>query len=276
MTRLVYLYVAQYRNNDTGVAFPSQETIARDMGVSESSVKRGINELVKLGLLDKWRDPGTRHNTYLFRYDGVENDRAVEQEFDYPVGPQPAQVGMSHPEIPTSSRSLLIHRGNVEADVLTSADQRMGMIVVKPTKPVAEKRSVTELTVAQSIARLAALDYGGYGGTDQALAAWSDCYAVNNGFQPRIGNWGATKSHAKRLWEFCEGDLHKVVEWVRAAFECASQKEICFKDGVSGVTISSLLNDYNTIKINAWLARPIQSVDVAEDVEAPMAYVRSK
>jgi len=60
---LVYCNLKDRANKEEGIAFPSIGRIARDTGLSRSSVKRSIADLEKCGLLVKeyqWRDNGSR------------------------------------------------------------------------------------------------------------------------------------------------------------------------------------------------------------------------
>lgn len=65
-TMLVYLVLSRHVDKD-GVCFPSQATIAKKAGISESTVKRALSELRDLGLVEvsvEITDTG-RRNTYL-------------------------------------------------------------------------------------------------------------------------------------------------------------------------------------------------------------------
>lgn len=49
--RALYACIMSYASNDTRTAFPGRETLARDLGVSVSTVKRNIKELEDFGAL---------------------------------------------------------------------------------------------------------------------------------------------------------------------------------------------------------------------------------
>lgn len=50
--KVVYLYLKD-RANSAGTCWPAINTIASDLGLSRSTVKRALNDLVKLGYLSK-------------------------------------------------------------------------------------------------------------------------------------------------------------------------------------------------------------------------------
>jgi biotin operon repressor len=66
--KLVYQNLLSHADKDTGIAFPSQEQIAKETGISISSVRRAIKQLVKHGLVvvTRRRDPKGKwlHNVY--------------------------------------------------------------------------------------------------------------------------------------------------------------------------------------------------------------------
>jgi hypothetical protein len=240
-TRLVYLYVARYRDNATGIAFPSQETIAVDAGVSVSTVKRAIAELVANGLLERV-PTNKRHNTYRFSYDGVENDR-----FERPTKPEPAQITIDSGhefDYPASPAPV-----TVEAE---------------PIKPAKPKPIVGLPTVDACTVRRGSEAYSHLSPIHQAAARWFDAYAVDVGELPLVPSWPELFGKAKRLVEFCTMHGFEVRDWINAAFSLASEGSICWKDGARGLLIGALMGSYNVVKIRAWLNTPTLADDPDE------------
>ena len=64
----VYMYLKD-RSNSAGSCWPGIKTIAADLGLSRSTVKRALNELVQMGYLTKsarYRSNGS-HTSNLYR-----------------------------------------------------------------------------------------------------------------------------------------------------------------------------------------------------------------
>ena len=60
--RAVYMYLKDRADRD-GKCWPAIKTIAKELGLSSSTVKRALNELCQAGLLTKesrWRENGGR------------------------------------------------------------------------------------------------------------------------------------------------------------------------------------------------------------------------
>ncbi len=60
--RAVYMYLTDRADRD-GKCWPAIKTIAKELGLSSSTVKRALNELCQAGLLTKesrWRENGGR------------------------------------------------------------------------------------------------------------------------------------------------------------------------------------------------------------------------
>lgn len=51
----IYLVLVMYRNREDNTCFPSNETLQNMTGMSESTVKRGLRELVGLGVIERER-----------------------------------------------------------------------------------------------------------------------------------------------------------------------------------------------------------------------------
>lgn len=66
-SRLVLRSIADYWNYSRGEAFPVQTTLARNTGLSERSVRAGINELVKNQLISKL----LIKNRYYYKFSGI-------------------------------------------------------------------------------------------------------------------------------------------------------------------------------------------------------------
>ena len=50
----VYCCLCKHRNSDTGVAFPSRKTIARECGISKTdTVDKALKRLCEVGLIEK-------------------------------------------------------------------------------------------------------------------------------------------------------------------------------------------------------------------------------
>lgn len=66
--KAVYMYLKD-RSNSQGSCFPSMQTIAKDLGLSKSTVKRAIGDLKRSGFLkteQRYRDNGGK-STLMFR-----------------------------------------------------------------------------------------------------------------------------------------------------------------------------------------------------------------
>ena len=65
--RVVYLYLCDRADSD-GMCFPAQKTIAADLGISLSTVKRAVADLESAGCLEKtaryYAKNGRRSNLY--------------------------------------------------------------------------------------------------------------------------------------------------------------------------------------------------------------------
>ncbi len=65
MARLTGIRIAsRYLNNDSGKAWPSQETLAKDMAASVRSIRRWIDELAGLGYLARVTGGGRKSTVY--------------------------------------------------------------------------------------------------------------------------------------------------------------------------------------------------------------------
>lgn len=59
--RVVYIYLKDHANQQ-GTCWPGINTIAAGLGLSRSTVKRALDDLVKVGLVEKssrWRENGS-------------------------------------------------------------------------------------------------------------------------------------------------------------------------------------------------------------------------
>lgn len=64
----VYMYLKD-RSDKAGCCWPAVNTIAYDLGLSRSTVKRALDDLVKSGLLEKkprWRENGGKTSNVYF------------------------------------------------------------------------------------------------------------------------------------------------------------------------------------------------------------------
>ena len=67
-TRTVYMYLKDRADLD-GRCWPAIKTIAADLGLSRSTVKRALDDLIRVGLLEKeprWRENGS-YTSNLYR-----------------------------------------------------------------------------------------------------------------------------------------------------------------------------------------------------------------
>lgn len=66
--RSVYMYLKDRADSD-GRCWPAIKTIATDLGLSRSTVKRALDDLIRVGLLEKeprWRENGS-YTSNLYR-----------------------------------------------------------------------------------------------------------------------------------------------------------------------------------------------------------------
>lgn len=66
--RSVYMYLKDRADSD-GRCWPAIKTIAADLGLSRSTVKRALDDLIRVGLLEKeprWRENGS-YTSNLYR-----------------------------------------------------------------------------------------------------------------------------------------------------------------------------------------------------------------
>ena len=66
--RVVYMYLKD-RSDANGTCWPGIRTIAADLKLSRSTVKRALNDLCRAGLIskeDRWRENGS-HSSNLYR-----------------------------------------------------------------------------------------------------------------------------------------------------------------------------------------------------------------
>lgn len=97
---LVYLYLCDRANKKDRSCFPSMKTIARDLNLSLSTVKRAIEELLKRGYIQKenrFRENGGKTSNKYFilwksrRYRNLTDERNFRQDKcaygkDYAIG----------------------------------------------------------------------------------------------------------------------------------------------------------------------------------------------
>jgi hypothetical protein len=72
--KLAGLLCWRYGDNKGGLIFPAQETLAKDLGVMERTVRRIIQELVPIGLrVEIRRGPRTGKKLSFYSFDGPHN-----------------------------------------------------------------------------------------------------------------------------------------------------------------------------------------------------------
>lgn len=64
--KLVYVYLRRYMNEETKEAFPSQERLAKDSGLSRSTIIKSIKGLIDLEYIERLQSP-TRVTHYKFK-----------------------------------------------------------------------------------------------------------------------------------------------------------------------------------------------------------------
>ncbi|MED4918685.1 helix-turn-helix domain-containing protein [Geobacillus thermodenitrificans] len=73
---MVYAYLLRRYNDKYGFAFPTVDEIAYTLHISDTTVKRAIKTLKKLGLIRVGRNPGFINNVYYF-------EKPIEDEAEF-------------------------------------------------------------------------------------------------------------------------------------------------------------------------------------------------
>lgn len=96
--KALYTTIMSYANNDERRAFPGQELLGKDLGVSVSTIHRAMKELEKFGALEveRRRNPRTG-NFYGNRYTLV---------FDEPMTSRDAHIPSSEPSVTSENGGL--------------------------------------------------------------------------------------------------------------------------------------------------------------------------
>lgn len=234
--RITYMYLAQYRNNETGEAYPCHQTLANDTGFAVATIRTHIAALVKAGLIAKVQRVGTS-NLYTFRYDGLGTGEGelVESGHSQAVNAKPAKSG-----------------AEISAEALSRSPDRV-VVQEKQKKTYAPKPRVDLDRVAECKARRDRFEYAELSDVDRALAVWYDSYAIHNNYIPSIVNWGMARKASKRLFQYLKGDIDRIIQWVEGAFELAISRKCYYHLGISGVSITSLLQESIALQIRAHL-----------------------
>ena len=82
-TLKVYVSVKAHSNHQSGEARPTQQTIARESGLSVATVKRSISQLEKFGLLQKNKTQRKNNSYFLNEKIQVMSGEDVHSEIDF-------------------------------------------------------------------------------------------------------------------------------------------------------------------------------------------------
>lgn len=124
------------RANAAGVAWPTVETIARDHGLGESTVRRALGELVEAGLVLAVRRAG-RVSRYVLLTPQAPGGTPVDPEFD------PSQIGPP----PLSNRAPIMINDQIQDHPTQHDSAEIGAVVV-----VTEEPSTEEIAAAPPLA----------------------------------------------------------------------------------------------------------------------------
>lgn len=105
--KLVYGRLAQFAGKK-GVAFPRQDTLARECGLAERTVQRSISRLEELGLIEAVRGETSSRYYFLWPGDMIEDSGEPGWDGNDEPPPAPSSASPSEPEHAARATAVLL------------------------------------------------------------------------------------------------------------------------------------------------------------------------